>query len=98
MELGVDGAVDVVSLKARVRVAEGCRGGHGPVAAAHALATVSAAIVFAATPVVSAVKRLLCLSLATSSRRPDAHGWSQARVRLPTRSPRQLRQPRHGCM
>jgi hypothetical protein len=71
MELCVDGAVDVVSLEARVRVAEGCCGGHGTVAAAHALAIVSAAMVFAATPVVSAAKRLLCLSLATSSRRPE---------------------------
>jgi hypothetical protein len=91
MELGVDGAVDVVSLEARVRVAEGCRGGHDTVAAAHALATVCAAMVFAATPVVSAAKRLLCL-------RPESHGWSQACVRLSTRSPRQARQPRHGCM
>jgi hypothetical protein len=80
MELGVDGAVEVVSLKARVRVAEGCRGGHGTIAAAYALATVSAAMVFAATPVVSAAKGLLCLSMANSSRRPEAHSWSQARV------------------
>jgi hypothetical protein len=48
-----------------VRMAEGCHGGHGTVAAAHALATVSAAMVFAATPVVSAAKRLLCVSLVT---------------------------------
>jgi hypothetical protein len=46
-------------------MAEGCHGGHGTIAAAQELATVSAAMVFAATPVVSAAKRLLCVSLAT---------------------------------
>jgi hypothetical protein len=63
MELSVDRAVDNVSLEAGVSVAKGCRGGHGTVAAPHASATVSAAMVFAAIPVVSAAERLLSHSL-----------------------------------
>jgi hypothetical protein len=75
MELGVDKAVDDVSLEAGVRVAKGCHGGHGTVAAAHASATVSAAMVFAAIPVVSAAKRLLGLIESTKSTKPSVLRW-----------------------